>query len=67
MNIRPVLAVPPPTKPLALSTAGSRITVSTNLASFFCIAWNDVSWSAWIAPVSLPVSCWGKNPFGIFA
>ena len=43
------------------------MTMFTNSASFPCIAWKEVSWSAWIEPVSRPVSCWGKKPFGIFA
>ena len=30
------------------------------------MAWKDVSWSAWIEPVSRPASCCGKKPFGTF-
>ncbi len=41
--------------------------VSTNAASFFCMAWKDVSWSAWMVPVNRPESCCGKKPFGTFA
>jgi hypothetical protein len=64
--MRPELAWPP-RKPVALSTAGSRMTVSVNAASFFCIAWNETSWSAWIEPLRRPVSCCGKKPLGTLA
>ena len=39
------------------------MTMSTNRETRCCIAWNDVSWSAWIDPVRRPVSCCGKEPF----
>jgi hypothetical protein len=61
------LEKPPPTKPFVLSMSGSRRTMSLNCASLTCIAWNEVSWSAWIVPVRRPASCCGKNPFGTFA
>ena len=25
----------------------------------------EIAWSAWIEPIILPVSCCGKNPFGM--
>src|SRR6266850_6789599 len=34
------------------------------LPIFFCMAWKDVSWSAWMDPLRRPVSCCGKKPLG---
>ncbi len=28
------------------------------------MAWNELSWAATIEPLSRPLSCWGKKPFG---
>ena len=28
------------------------------------MAWKEVDWSAWMAPMMRPVSCWGKKPLG---
>ena len=66
MNIRAVFAVPE-RKPFELETPGSPCTAFTKKRSFFCIAWNEMSWSAWIEPLIRPVSCCGKKPFGTFA
>ena len=37
----------------------------SSASSFCCIAWNDVLWSACMPPISRPVSCCGKKPFGM--
>jgi len=68
-NIRPALAAPlelpdPPVNAITLSTASSALTIDANCVSSLLIDWNDVSWSAWIAPVKRPVSCCGKKPLG---
>ncbi len=64
--MRPAFVPPaPPVNATTLSMAGSFISVFTNCVSFPSIAWNEMLWSATIEPVSRPVSCCGKNPFGI--
>ena len=55
---------PPPVKPTTLATAGSERTMPIKSASFWLMAWNEMLWSATIVPLSLPVSCCGKNPLG---
>jgi hypothetical protein len=60
-------APPPPTYASTDSTSVSCRTRSANAVTRRFIAWNEVSWSAWICPVNRPVSCCGKNPFGIAA
>ena len=57
----------PPVNPMTLPTAGSSVMTPTTACSLCCIAWNDVSCAAWMAPVSRPLSCCGKNPFGTIA
>jgi len=62
---RPVLVVPPPpTEPETALTAGSALTMVTNSRSRPFMAWNEMDWSAWMAPMMRPVSCWGKKPLG---
>jgi hypothetical protein len=64
-NMKPELRAPPPTNPTTFSTAGSERTIVMKSASFCCIDWNEVLWSAWIEPPMRPVSCCGKNPLGM--
>jgi hypothetical protein len=62
--MKPELRWPPPVKATTVSTAGSRRTISTKLATFTRIAWKEMLWSAWIIPDSRPTSCCGKKPLG---
>ena len=55
---------PPPVNPMTVSTAGSARTMSMKVASFCCIAWKEMLWSARMKPISRPVSCCGKKPLG---
>ena len=64
-NMKPELVWPPPVNPTAVSTAGSCLRMLTNCVSFCCISWNEMLWSAWMMPISRPVSCCGKKPFGM--
>ena len=64
-NIIPELRCAPPVKPTTFSTAGSPLTMVMKSASFCRIAWNEMLWSAWMPPTRRPVSCCGKNPFGM--
>ncbi len=64
MNTKPELVCPPPVKPTTLSTAGSLRTIAMNCVSFCCIDWNEMLWSAWMPPMTRPVSCCGKKPLG---
>ena len=70
MNTKPLLVCPPPcepppVKPTTVSTAGSVCTSCMNWRSFFSIDWKEIDWSAWMPPISRPVSCCGKNPLGM--
>ena len=65
MKTKPELVCRPPVKPTTLATAGSCWMMSTNCRSFWLIAWNEMLWSPTIPPISRPVSCCGKKPFGI--
>ena len=56
---------PPPVTAVTVSTAESARTVRTIWSIFSCIAWKEVVWSARMKPISRPVSCCGKKPFGI--
>ena len=58
---------PPPVKPTTLCTAGSCCTMSHESAQLLLIAWNEMLWSACRPPISRPVSCCGKKPFGTIA
>ena len=64
-NIVPELRDPPPVTAVTSSTAGSARTISTSRPIFCCIDWNELDWSPRIPPISRPVSCCGKKPFGI--
>ncbi len=61
-NMRPVL--PPPTKPVTFSRAGSDWTAATYWFSRRSMPWNETSWAATMDPTMRPVSCWGKKPLG---
>ena len=49
-------------KATTLATAGSVRTSSTYSRILSRMAGNEMSWSAWMLPISRPVSCWGKKP-----
>ncbi len=63
-NIDPVFRCAPPVKPTTFATPGSARTIAMKSASFCRIAWNEMLWSAWMRPMSWPVSCCGKKPLG---
>ena len=46
----------PPVKPTTLSTAGSACTMALARSSLSFIDWNEMRWSAWMPPMSWPVS-----------
>jgi len=56
---------PPPVTAVTVSTAGSERTMFTICVILSCIDWKDAVWSARMKPTRRPVSCCGKNPFGI--
>ena len=53
-----------PTVEPTLATAGSASTTSTTARWRSSIAWNDTSGEASVEPISSPVSCKGRKPFG---
>ena len=63
MNIRAVFE--PPVNAVTVSIAGSFMIILTIALNFFSIAWNEMSWEAWIFPLKRPVSCWGNKPVGM--
>ena len=69
VNTRAVfsLGLPPvaPAKPTTPETAGSLRMMAANSFSIFAIASKAMSSRACAAPIIMPVSCSGKNPFGI--
>ena len=60
---RPVL--PPPTKAVTFSMAGSVWTMATYCVISFSMPAKEMSWAAWMEPLMRPVSCWGKKPLGM--
>ena len=62
--MKPPPARAPPVKPTTVSTAGSRLMMSTSWRSLSCMAWNEMLWSARMPPLIWPVSCCGKKPLG---
>ena len=53
-------------RPSTFSTAGSSCTMSDELRHAASrMAWNEMSWSAWMRPFIRPVSCCGKKPLGM--
>ncbi len=66
-NRRAVLPpLPPPVKEITESTAGSCETMSVKVRIFFDMAAKERSWSPIMLPLMRPVSCWGKNPLGVW-
>ena len=59
-----VLVCRPPVNPTTLAIAGSRRTMFWMVVSLVRIDWKLVDWSACTIPISEPVSCCGKKPFG---
>ena len=60
-----VLAPSTPINELKLATSGSRPMTSPSACCLSVIAANEISWLASEIPWIAPVSCNGKNPFGI--
>ncbi|OIQ66036.1 hypothetical protein GALL_524020 [mine drainage metagenome] len=67
MNMKPLLAVPPPVKASTFWTPSFLRTMATMRSSFWLISWNEIDWSACTEPTSSPVSWVGKNPLGTMA
>ena len=65
MNMRALFNCPPPVNPSTLSIAGSRRTTSMNCVSFCFMASKEMLWSPCTKPTMRPMSCSGKNAFGI--
>ena len=67
-NIDPVLLAdppgPPPMNATTWSTSGSALTTATARSCRSRIAGNAMSCGASVKPISMPVSCCGKRPFG---
>ena len=65
-NTRPVFVVfwLPPMKATTSVTAGSAFTMLTKSAIYMRVAGEEMSCSAWMLPMSRPVSCCGKKPLG---
>ena len=62
----PLLAPPPPVKPMTFATAGSFLITASAFWMESFITGKDASCGPCMPPESVPVSCWGKKPFGIF-
>ena len=68
-TVSPVFGVafraPTPTKPATPATSGSLRITSVTARCRSSKAWNDTSCAASVTPTIRPVSCCGRNPFGI--